>query len=82
MHYHCDERMNDLTFTTALCGHIHPGVFLTGTADAERLPCFVLGPRRAILPAFGSFTGLALVRPAPGERIVVAAGRKVLPLPA
>jgi DNA ligase-associated metallophosphoesterase len=66
----------------ALCGHLHPGVLLTGIADAERLPCFVLGPRRAILPAFGSFTGLAIVRPAAGERIVAVAGRKLFPLPA
>jgi metallophosphoesterase superfamily enzyme len=34
----------------ALCGHVHPGVFLRGTADTERLPCFVLGARRAHPP--------------------------------
>ena len=46
----------------ALCGHIHPGVRLSGSGgQSERLPCFVLGRRRAILPAFGGFTGLALV---------------------
>jgi DNA ligase-associated metallophosphoesterase len=66
----------------ALCGHLHPGVFLRGTADAERLPCFVLGARRAILPAFGSFTGLATVTPAPGERLVAVAGSRLFPLPA
>ena len=66
----------------ALCGHVHPGVLLRGTADAERLPCFVLGPRRAILPAFGSFTGLATVAPAAGERLVAVAGNHLLPLPA
>lgn len=65
----------------ALCGHLHPGIVLTGIADASRLPCFVLGLRRAILPAFGSFTGLAIVKAAPGERIVVVAGRKVFNLP-
>jgi uncharacterized protein len=65
----------------ALCGHLHPGIVLTGVADASRLPCFVLGPRRAILPAFGSFTGLAIVKPAPDERIVVVAGRKVFNVP-
>ena len=66
----------------ALCGHVHPGVFLRGTADAERLPCFVLGARRAILPAFGSFTGLAIVTPAPGERLVAVAGNHLFALPA
>lgn len=66
----------------ALCGHIHPGVFLRGIADAERLPCFVLGRKRAILPAFGSFTGLATVEAAPGERLVAVAGSRLFPLPA
>jgi DNA ligase-associated metallophosphoesterase len=66
----------------ALCGHVHPGVFLRGTADAERLPCFVLGLRRAILPAFGSFTGLATMTPAAGERLVAVAGNRLFPLPA
>jgi hypothetical protein len=43
-----------------------------------RLPCFVLVARRAILPAFGRFTGLVPVRPAAGERIVaIARGRAV-----
>jgi DNA ligase-associated metallophosphoesterase len=66
----------------ALCGHIHPGVFLRGIADAQRLPCFVLGHKRAILPAFGSFTGLATVAAAPGERLVAVAGSRLFPLPA
>lgn len=65
----------------ALCGHLHPGVVVTGTADAQRLPCFVLGPRRAILPAFGRFTGLAIVAPQPGERLVAIAGSRLFPLP-
>jgi metallophosphoesterase superfamily enzyme len=61
---------------------VHPGVFLRGTADTERLPCFVLGARRAILPAFGSFTGLATVTPAAGERLVAVAGHHLFALPA
>ena len=66
----------------ALCGHVHPCVFLRGTADAQRLPCFVLGPRRAILPAFGSFTGLVTMTPGAGERLVAVAGSRLFPLPA
>ena len=67
----------------ALCGHVHPGVRLQGAAaaDAARLPCFVLGHRRAILPAFGGFTGLALVAPARGDRIVAIAGSRLFALP-
>ena len=65
----------------ALCGHMHPGVHLAGRAgQSERLPCFVLGPRRAILPAFGGFTGLALQRPQANERIVAIAGKQLFAL--
>jgi DNA ligase-associated metallophosphoesterase len=65
----------------ALCGHVHPGIRLAGRHDAARLPCFVLGPRRALLPAFGRLTGLALVQAAPRERIVAIAGSRLFPLP-
>ncbi|HEY3532406.1 MAG TPA: DEAD/DEAH box helicase, partial [Casimicrobiaceae bacterium] len=65
----------------ALCGHVHPGVLIEGDDDSARLPCFVLGPRRAILPAFGRFTGLAEIAPANGDRIVAIAGRALFELP-
>ena len=66
----------------ALCGHVHPGVSLGGAAEASaRLPCFVIGPRRAILPAFGGLTGLAMIRPAPGETRVAIAGTRLFALP-
>ena len=66
----------------ALCGHVHPGVRLSGAGDeTARVPCFVLGRRRAILPAFGGFTGLALLRPAAGERFVAIAGSRLFALP-
>jgi len=66
----------------ALCGHVHPGVVVHGRADeSARLPCFVIGRRRAILPAFGRMTGLAIVHPTPDESIVAIAGRDLFRLP-
>ena len=65
-----------------LSGHLHPGVLLTGKDGAARLPCFVVGTRRAILPAFGSFTGLARAPAARGDRLVAIAGTRLFPLPA
>jgi DNA ligase-associated metallophosphoesterase len=66
----------------ALCGHVHPGVMVYGRADqSARLPCFVLGRRRMILPAFGRMTGLAIVHPAPDESIVAIAGTELFRLP-
>lgn len=62
-----------------LAGHLHPAVVLRGLAhQRERLPCFIVGARRAILPAFGSFTGAATVYPGSDERAYVVAGDQVV----
>lgn len=64
-----------------LAGHVHPGIVLAGPGlQRARLPCFWLGPRGAVLPAFGSFTGFGPVDPAPGDRIFVLADDEVLAL--
>jgi DNA ligase-associated metallophosphoesterase len=66
----------------ALCGHIHPGVRIHGAGEqTARLACFVVGTRRAILPAFGRFTGLAPVELAEDDRIVAIAGSRLFALP-
>jgi DNA ligase-associated metallophosphoesterase len=66
----------------ALCGHLHPGVWLSGPGEeSARLPCFVVGPRRTILPAFGRFTGLARVALGPRDRVVAIAGSRLFALP-
>ena len=57
-----------------IAGHLHPGLALHGRGgDRLRLPCFHIGPDIAVLPAFGAFTGLHLVRPSPGDRAWVVA---------
>ena len=62
-----------------LAGHVHPGIVLSGRGlFRERLPCFVVGERMAVLPAFGSFTGLGMVTPEPGERLFVVAEEEVV----
>jgi DNA ligase-associated metallophosphoesterase len=58
----------------ALAGHIHPAYLLATRFDALRLPCFVVGPQRMVLPSFGAFTGGHLVTPAPGDAIYVSSG--------
>jgi DNA ligase-associated metallophosphoesterase len=64
----------------ALCGHVHPGIVVSDAVDSARLPCFVLGARRALLPAFGRFTGLAVVTRAAGETVVAIANGRLFPL--
>ena len=65
-----------------LSGHLHPGVRLRGTGkQSMTLPCFYFGKQQGILPAFGSFTGLARVNPKKEERIFVIANDKIIPYP-
>ena len=62
-----------------LCGHIHPGVKLRGKAKQNlRLPCFYFGKHTGILPAFGSFTGLHVLKPLEGDTVYVVNGEVVL----
>jgi DNA ligase-associated metallophosphoesterase len=60
-----------------LAGHVHPVYVLATRSDALRLPCFIAGPTRMILPSFGAFTGGHALRPEPGERIWVSSGESV-----
>jgi DNA ligase-associated metallophosphoesterase len=60
-----------------LAGHVHPVYVLATRSDALRLPCFIAGPQRMILPSFGAFTGGHALRPAPDERVWVSSGEAV-----
>ncbi|MBA3259484.1 MAG: ligase-associated DNA damage response endonuclease PdeM [Gemmatimonadales bacterium] len=62
-----------------LAGHVHPGVVLAGPGrQRERLPCFLFGDEVAVLPAFGSFTGLGIVEAELGDRLFVVAEDEVV----
>ena len=66
-----------------LAGHVHPACVVSGAGrQRERLPCFFFGPGGAVLPAFGSFTGTALIEPRGADRIYVVAGDSVIAVPA
>lgn len=46
------------------CGHIHPALKIKGKAKQSiTLPCFYYGYNNFILPAFGSLTGLCVLKP-------------------
>lgn len=64
-----------------LAGHVHPGVRLTGRGrQSVTLPCFYFGKRQGLMPAFGSFTGLARVGIKKEDRVFAIADGKVLDL--
>lgn len=59
-------------------GHLHPGVILKGASHQRlRLPCFYFGKTAAILPAFGSFTGLHVIQPEIESRVFVIGDEQV-----
>lgn len=60
-----------------LAGHVHPVFHLSSGRDSLRLPCFLVGASRLVLPSFGAFTGGYAVRAEAGERVFVAAGESV-----
>ena len=64
-----------------LSGHLHPGFVVSGPGrQRERLACFVIGRRGALLPAFGSFTGTLAVEPGADDRVFVIADEAVIPV--
>jgi len=64
-----------------LAGHIHPGVHLRGKGkQAITLPCFYFGKRQGLLPAFGMFTGLAIVKPKKEDKVFAIVEEKIIGL--
>lgn len=64
-----------------LAGHHHPCFTVGQGIDRLRLPCFHVGERVGVLPAFGSFTGMHQIDRAPGDRVFVVADNAVHELP-
>lgn len=61
-----------------LAGHVHPVYRLRGKGrQSLRLPCFQLGPRVSLLPAFGAFTGGYGVEQDANHRILVIGDQEV-----
>jgi uncharacterized protein len=55
-----------------LSGHLHPGVNMRGKArQSVTLPCFYFGEQSGLLPAFGTFTGLARIHPTKKDKVFV-----------
>jgi DNA ligase-associated metallophosphoesterase len=62
-----------------IAGHIHPGCELfTPTRQKFKLPCFHYANQVLTLPAFGSLTGLFILKPAPHNRIFPILGDEVM----
>lgn len=64
-----------------LAGHLHPGVTMRGAGkQAITLPCFYFGRQSGLLPAFGTFTGLARIKPRKEDKVYIIADEKIIPV--
>ncbi len=64
-----------------LAGHVHPVTQLRGRARQRiTLPCFAFGERSGLLPAFGEFTGGAVIDNREYARTFVIADDSVIPI--
>lgn len=65
-----------------ISGHWHPIVKIPdGKRTSLRLPCFLFRNNTLVLPAFGSFTGGAVMSSEPGDRYFVELRGKVVEIP-
>ena len=75
-HHPLEEADNELY---NLSGHLHPGVNMRGKArQSVTLPCFYFGENRGLLPAFGTFTGMARIYPKKNDRVFVIVEEKII----
>ena len=63
-----------------IAGHVHPVYHLRTARESLRLPCFMLGTTRAVLPAFGAFTGGHALIPQVTDRVYVVAEGSIFPI--
>jgi uncharacterized protein len=64
-----------------VAGHLHPAASLIGKGrQSLKLPCFWLSARQCILPAFGSFTGLAPIYPGQHDAVFTIVDGRIMEL--
>lgn len=64
-----------------IAGHLHPAIVLREKfGRGVRAPCFWFGKRCAVLPAFGSFTGMSDIVPARSDRVFAIGADEIVGL--
>lgn len=68
-----DEKIeNKNNYDYIISAHVHPAVKLVGKGKQSiTLPCFYFGKNYGLLPAFGRFTGKALLQPGANDNVFV-----------
>jgi DNA ligase-associated metallophosphoesterase len=79
LHHPLSDAKLENTETYAFCGHIHPGVLLSGRGrQSVTIPCFAFGNKQVVLPSFGRFTGRVAMRHQKSDRIFGVLKDKVI----
>lgn len=69
--------------TINIAGHIHPAARLVGKGrQSLTLPCFWRSRNQLVLPAFGSFTGFAIIRPQPDDQVYAIVDGQIIEMSA
>lgn len=64
-----------------ICGHLHPGFILEGKGRQRlKLPCLWKTENKAVLPAYGEFTGLYIVEPDRHDTIYMITESRIISL--
>lgn len=77
---HDPASLDDAATGFVWCGHLHPTVRLADGIDRLVLPCFAIGARRGLLPAFTAFSRGVAIEPGPEERVFAIASGRVVPI--
>lgn len=79
LHHPLSDTVLEQTRAYAFCGHIHPGVNLSGRGrQSVTIPCFAFGDKQAVLPSFGRFTGRVAIRQLRTDKIFGVLQDKVI----
>lgn len=78
-HHPLDQESLEKAEGYVFCGHIHPGVSLSGRARQHiTLPCFAFADKQVVLPSFGKFTGKVAMQHRSADRIFGVLKDKVI----
>ncbi|WP_315817487.1 ligase-associated DNA damage response endonuclease PdeM [Paraflavitalea speifideaquila] len=75
------EQMNGAGKQYYFSGHLHPGIRVNGLGKQSlSFPCFYFTKTFCVLPAFGQFTGLAMIKPAANENVFAIVNKQIIQL--
>jgi uncharacterized protein len=75
------EQMSDTGKDYYFSGHLHPGICISGKGrQSLSFPCFYFTRKFCVLPAFGQFTGLAMIKPADDENVFAIVNKQIIQL--